>query len=74
MEKCSFLNDSKKLSNQNKIERTDHIIDLEKDDILNEILDINSISNMHVYDEVGNRHTIGDIWAEFKTIFIFVRV
>lgn len=59
---------------ENKIETTDHIIDLEKDDILNENLDITSISNMHVYDEVGNRHIIGDIWSEFKTIFVFVRV
>ena len=60
--------------NEKNIETTDHIIDLEKDDILNENLDISSISNMHVYDEAGNRHIIGDIWSEFKTIFVFVRV
>ena len=49
-------------------------IDLEEEP---EVLDKNvleSISNMFVYDEVGNRHQIADLWSDFKTIFIFVRV
>jgi hypothetical protein len=66
--------ETKKFLNENQFEKTDHIIDLEKDETFNESLDIGSISNMQVYDEVGNRHTIADIWSEFKTIFIFVRV
>ncbi len=63
-------------SESNKmIDRTNEtVIDLDKDDSLSDNVDLNSISHMHVYDEVGNRHAMADIWSEFKTIFVFVRV
>ncbi len=35
---------------------------------------LNTIWNSVVYDEVGNRHEMSSLWAEFKTIFIFTRV
>ena len=37
-------------------------------------IDLQSLSNFFVYDHNGNRFTIGEIWAEFKTIIFFVRV
>lgn len=36
--------------------------------------EFNAISNYAVYDEIGNRHTIAELSADFKTIFVFVRV
>lgn len=68
------INETNKFKDDNIFDKQTHVIDLEKDDILTESFDINLISNLHVYDEVGNRHTMGDIWAEFTTIFIFIRV
>ena len=50
------------------------IIDLDADDKVLTTEDLNAISAMCIYDELGNRHKIGDIWAEFKTIFVFIRV
>ena len=48
-------------------------IDLETDTLLkNE--EFKSISGYFVYDETGNRISIAELSAEFKTIFIFVRV
>lgn len=35
--------------------------------------EMNSVSGYVIYDELGNRHTMGEIWSEFKTIFVFVR-
>ncbi len=54
--------------------QTEHVIDLEDDTKILSNYDLQAISNLLVYDEVGNRHKIGDIWSEFKTIFVFVRV
>ena len=55
--------------------KTEIILDLENDTrqtLTN--YDVDSISQMHVYDEAGNRHKLCDIYSEFKTIFVFVRV
>ena len=50
------------------------VLDLENDaDSLSSDA-INSISQMYVYDHAGNRHKLSDIYAEFRTIFVFVRV
>ena len=54
--------------------KTEIILDLENDMevITNE--NLSSISQMYVYDQNGNRHKFCDIYSEFKTIFVFVRV
>jgi hypothetical protein len=54
--------------------KTEIILDLENDmdTITND--DLSSISQMYVYDQNGNRHKLSDIYSEFKTIFVFVRV
>lgn len=36
--------------------------------------DLQAVFNFAVYDENGNRHTMGELSAEFKTIFVFIRV
>jgi hypothetical protein len=33
-----------------------------------------NLNMLVIYDEQGERHTMGEIWKEFKTIFVFVRV
>jgi hypothetical protein len=55
-------------------EKITTVIDLEQDGRILTTQDLNDIGNILIYDEVGNRHRIGDIWSEFKTIFVFVRV
>lgn len=49
-------------------------IDLEEEPGFVTNIDLEAISNMFVYDEIGNRHQISELWSDFKTIFIFVRV
>ncbi|RNA35559.1 thioredoxin AAED1 [Brachionus plicatilis] len=34
---------------------------------------LKEIGECFVYDEVGNRHTMSELWSEFRTIFVFVR-
>ncbi len=36
--------------------------------------ELEKIGNFCVYDEAGNRYQMGNIWADFKTVFVFVRV
>jgi hypothetical protein len=55
---------------------TTTVINLEQDNG-NRLLsarDLNELGKLLIYDELGNRHQISDIWSEFKTIFVFVRV
>jgi hypothetical protein len=54
--------------------KTEIILDLENDmeTITNE--NLSSISQMYVYDQNGNRQKFCDIYSQFKTIFVFVRV
>ncbi len=55
--------------------QTDFVIDLDQsmnNDLTSNYM--NAISNYAVFDELGNRHTMGELWSEFKTIFVFVRV
>lgn len=54
--------------------QTEIILDLENDNRSLSSTDLIGISEMFVYDEVGNRHRICDLWKDFKTIFVFVRV
>ncbi len=67
------------IANQNEQERlknsetqTETVLNLENDEKLS--INLNEISSLVVYDEIGNPHTMSDVWAEFKTIFVFVRV
>ena len=67
------------IGNQSELERlktsetqTETVLDLENDEKLS--INLNEISNLMVYDEIGNPHKMSDVWAEFKTIFVFVRV
>ncbi len=55
--------------------QNDFIIDL--DQSINNSLtskEMCEISSYSVSDELGNRHTMGELWSEFRTIFVFVRV
>lgn len=36
--------------------------------------DLNKIGSFFVYDEKGLRLQMSELWSEFKTIFVFVRV
>ena len=54
--------------------QTEIILDLENDAEVISSDDLNAISQMYVYDHLGNRHKMNDIYADFKTIFVFVRV
>lgn len=54
--------------------RSEITIDLEGDFKLLSHEDLNKIGQFCVYDEAGNRHAMSEIWTEFKTIFVFVRV
>jgi hypothetical protein len=67
------------IGNQSELERlkttetqTETVLNLENDEKLS--INLNEISNLIVYDEIGNLHKMSDVWAEFKTIFVFVRV
>lgn len=51
--------------------QTDVVIDLDGTTLTTD--DLNEISYKFVWDEKGNRHQMGQIWSEFKTIFVFVR-
>jgi hypothetical protein len=37
-------------------------------------LDFALINELYVYDENGNRHKFGDLYKDYLTIFVFVRV
>ena len=51
------------------------VIDLDKEtDKLVDNVDMNAVGKLMVYDENGNRHSMEDLWKDYKTIFIFVRV
>lgn len=54
--------------------RSEISIDLEGDFKLLSHEDLDKIGHFCVYDEAGNRHAMSEIWTEFKTIFVFVRV
>lgn len=57
----------------NQVE-TETVIELDDTRALLSSYSLNEIKDMIVYDEVGNRHSLGELWKEFKTIIIFVRV
>lgn len=59
---------------KNETSRTEFSIDLEDDYKILTSEDLKRIGDYFVYDESGNRHQMSELWAEFKTIFIFVRV
>lgn len=64
-----------KLDGSNIKQKTDISIDLEED--TTRILtsqDLSKIGNLFVYDETGQRYQMSTLWADFKTIFVFVRV
>lgn len=54
--------------------RTQISIDLEGDFKLLSHEDLTRIGQLCVFDESGNRHSMSDLWSEFTTIFVFVRV
>jgi hypothetical protein len=36
--------------------------------------DLQDIAHKFVYDHLGNRYELQELWSDFKTIFIFIRV
>lgn len=49
-------------------------VELERDFKVLSYNDLIKIGQFCVFDDTGNRHAMSDLWTEFKTIFIFVRV
>lgn len=59
---------------QVKKDAAETVINLDNDVKMLTNYDLDSIANLVVFDERGNRHPMCEIWTEFKTIFVFVRV
>lgn len=53
---------------------TDFVINLEGNEPKLSPNLLKDIGECVIYDEVGNRHTMNELWSEFKTIFVFLRV
>jgi hypothetical protein len=47
-------------------------IELDREEISDS--DLKKIGEFFVYDENGNRHQMANLSAEFKTVFVFIRV
>lgn len=59
---------------EQKAATTEFVINLDGDEPRMTSARLKEIADCVVYDEIGNRITMNQLWSEFKTIFIFVRV
>ena len=59
---------------QEQVSEVDTVLEISRTDKPEHAIDLSKVDDYYLTDEEGTKYRFGDLYKEFKTVFIFIRV